>query len=519
MHSHIIPTTFASQHPDHASVPYWKDDQNQAFISANEETQEVFVNFKELGILEYKWDWEGKLVDESVVEKLLMQHLDFFKQKPLGKERFLTYRLPNPYIENEQRLGRAFMGMLSAAGLTKSLGLPTPPMQQMILPMCESAHSMMDIQEAFREMANLKHWLFDFQASGLRHIQIIPLFEQVDVIANSDQILSEYLALHQKNFGFEPTYLRPYVARSDPSLNSGHIATLLSIKIAFSKYRQFEIERGIKLYPMIGCAALLFRGGLTPENVDDFLSQYAGVRTVLIQSGFRYDYPLEKVKKAIKKLNTDIPKYQAEILENEQVLKLTKLMRIFEKPYRETVETLAATVNFIAKYFPKRRERVQHIGLFGYSRGIGKVTLPRAIKFTGSLYSLGIPPSLIGAGRGMAEAEKKGLLQPLSQTYLNLKKDYQKVACFVNLDNLKKLAEGKTKLKFDGLETACFVQILEDIKFLEKYLAITFSPQTEMEQKHQKLTTQILKALEKGETKENLEKLITEAGKCRRSLG
>ena len=42
-----------------------------------------------------------------------------------------------------------------------------------------------------------------------------------------------------------------------------------------------------------------------------------------------------------------------------------------------------------------------HVGLFGYGRslgGVGGVTLPRAIGFTASLYSIGVPPELLGLG-------------------------------------------------------------------------------------------------------------------------
>jgi phosphoenolpyruvate carboxylase len=46
----------------------------------------------------------------------------------------------------------------------------------------------------------------------------------------------------------------------------------------------------------------------------------------------------------------------------------------FEDPYRDSVEKLAPFINQMSKEFPKRRERLQHIGLFGYSRGMLEVT-------------------------------------------------------------------------------------------------------------------------------------------------
>src|SRR5664279_3842876 len=93
-----IPVTMASQHPDHASVPYWHD---SAFITVQNEHKETYLAFSDLGIEEYKWDWEGKLVDESVMERLLGEYYEFFKKNPIGKEIFLTFRLPNPKAETE----------------------------------------------------------------------------------------------------------------------------------------------------------------------------------------------------------------------------------------------------------------------------------------------------------------------------------------------------------------------------------------------------------------------------------
>ncbi len=88
-----IPGTMVSQHPDHASKPYWHKEE---YISTQQETHECFLSFSELGVTEYKWDWEGKFVDESIIERLFSEHFEYFKQFPLGQERFLTFRLPNP---------------------------------------------------------------------------------------------------------------------------------------------------------------------------------------------------------------------------------------------------------------------------------------------------------------------------------------------------------------------------------------------------------------------------------------
>lgn len=493
----------ASQHPDHAGKPYWHTD---TFISVQHETEECFRSFSELGIPEYKWDWEGKFVDESVIERLISHNFPFFQKNPLGKKRFLTFRLPNPNVETEFRVGRALMGIASAASLTKQIGLHSPPLFEVILPMTESADQMIDIQEAFQEVASLKHKLYRLENGTLSHIEIIPLFEQVSTIIHSTKILQEYIDLHKKKFGFVPEYIRPYVARSDPALNSGIVPTVIAIKIALSRYVDFEKKIGIKLYPIIGTGSLPFRGGLTPLTVKQFIQEYKGIRTALLQSAFRYDYKKETVVKAVKFLIKNLPRQKARHLAENDIGQLIKITTVFEKHYQNSVETIAPIINKIALYLPKRRERVQHIGLFGYSRGVGKVTLPRAIGFTAALYSIGIPPELIGTGRGLKEAKKRGLLTLLEKTYINLKFDLVRSGRFLNKNILHHLV--KKDRAWEG--------ILEDVKAIEEYLQEELVPYTKEEKEHHILVERIYSHLESKLTPADL---INEASLLRKSLG
>ncbi len=52
-----------SQHPDHAGKPFWH---RRKFIATHNELKECYLMYKNLGADEVMWDWEGKLVDESV---------------------------------------------------------------------------------------------------------------------------------------------------------------------------------------------------------------------------------------------------------------------------------------------------------------------------------------------------------------------------------------------------------------------------------------------------------------------
>lgn len=498
-----IPATIATQHPDHASIPYWKD--NDAFISTSEEVEECYLNFAELGCSEYKWDWEGKLVDEAVIEKLYGEYYSYFEENPIGKDKFLTFRVPNPNLETDFRLPRAFFAIWAASALANELELDQPPLFEAILPMTESADDMIAIQEAYAELKNLKHKYYNPEKGKLDHIEMIPLFEEVDIISNSDKILEEYVAKHIKMFNYAPPYIRPYMARSDPALNAGIVPTLIAIKRALSKYKSFEEKHEIKLFPMLGAAALGFRGGLRPDNVDAFMDEYAGLKTTTIQSAFRYDYPKEQVIAAIGKLEKQLQQTKVRMIEPQDDAKLADIQTLFADIYRPTIENLAAYINEVAKQVPKRRARVQHIGLFGYSRGLGQVSLPRAITFTGSLYSLGVPPELISTGRGLAKLNTEQVTL-VEQVFRNIKADLITAGRYLN----------KRVLSVRAKQDEAWKAVQQDIVELEKYLGVELGPQNDEDQEHEAITTKILEAQKEQKP---LTDLILQAAKIRRSIG
>ncbi len=492
-----------TQHPDHANVPYWH---RNALIRTHSEAYECFLSFSEYGCDEHMWDWEGKLVDESVLERLLSEHELFFQDHPLGQDKFLTFRLPNPKVETEFRLGRALMNILLTSSLAQQLGLPASPIFEVVLPLTETADELIDIQNAYQEITTLKHPLYRLDKGVLKHLQIIPLFEQVSTLINSDEIIRKYLNLHQQTFGFLPPYLRPFMARSDPALNSGLVPIMLAVKIALARYKKLAVETGVAMYPIIGVGSLPFRGGLTPLNVAEFVHEYQGCHTVLIQSAFRYDYQKEEVVQGIRGLQKLLPGSQPQEIAAHEEKALVAIIPFFEAAYTETIEGIAPIINQAAAFIPRRRERMQHIGLFGYSREVGIVKLPRAIGFTAALYSLGVPPELIGTGRGLALTTEAGHLKLLEKFYLNLRKNLEQVGGFLNKENLLQLT------KVDP----AWLDVQKDVIAIEQYLGHQLQPISAEEKMHHKLTTQIYQQLQENKS---VTELIEQAALVRKSLG
>lgn len=497
-----IPVTMATQHPDNANKPFWH---LRPFISTAAEINECYLCFSDLGIDEYNWDWEGKFVDEAVVDRLLHKHFGYFKKNPLGEKKFLTFRIPNPRVEKQFRLARAFMVVVTGAQLAQSLGFSQPPIFETILPLTETAQEVIDIQEAFKELIGIEHRLLKMEDS-VKSIEIIPLFEQVNKIIDSADILRKYIGLYRQMFKKKLEYLRPYCARSDPALNSGLVPTILALKVALSSYLDLEEETGVKFFPMLGTGSLPFRGGLSPERVGIVLNEYAGVSTLTLQSAFRYDYKLTEVKKAIQILHEKLPKTRAQKLTAKHIGYIKKCIPGFETAYQDSVEKISPLINKISAQVAKRRERLQHIGLFGYSRGVGRVKLPRAIPFTASLYSIGVPPELIGTGRGIRQAIKDGIWEKISRYYLHLKDDMVAAGYFLNRQTLINLAKRQS----------AWYEIIEDIDIIEKELQISLGPATPSHLEHSQISQKIYERLNNNK---DVTQLITYGGILRKSLG
>ena len=97
----MIPKTMSTQHPDNAMMPSWIS--GKSIISNEDEIEEAYIAYKNLDIKEVMWDAEGKDVDTHVIRKLFSKDREFFDKNILGKDIFLTYRVPNPLIEGAER--------------------------------------------------------------------------------------------------------------------------------------------------------------------------------------------------------------------------------------------------------------------------------------------------------------------------------------------------------------------------------------------------------------------------------
>lgn len=520
----MIPASMSTQHPDNANVPEWC---RGTIIDGEAEIYEAYFAFSELGCHEIMWDSEGKDVDTHVVRKLLDKHPSFFRTHQLGRDVFLTYRIPNPKIEGAERkvILETLQNIPVAYDVASSFyGRDVTPIFEVILPFTTDGREIIWLHNYYKRAIasadeimldddlRVKDWLGQIRPKS---IQVIPLIEDWDGILTTDKILEPYIKM------VKPRYMRVFIARSDPALNYGLICAVLLSKIAFSRLKSTENKYDVKIYPILGVGSMPFRGHLSPENIDKFLRENRGLSTVTIQSALKYDHPREHVRECVKILNNNLSSGELNIIEPYEEEKLMTVLRRSRRSYEEVVEELAPLINSIASYVPERRARRLHIGLFGYSRKVRGVTLPRAIPFAAALYSLGIPPEFLGC-RVLTDLNDEEW-DIIGKYYVNLRHDLEVAGGYLSWQNLEMLMGLHDKVA----EKACMngeklrnvlTKILEDLKAAEDALGVKLGPRSLSQRRHANLINNFLISYVEDNSEEANSALV-EAAKIRRSLG
>ncbi len=481
-----IPKTMATQHPDNAFMPGFAA--GKETIEGDDEISE-YPNDYNLGIHEKMHDYDGKEANPRVHERILSNEKfrQFFSRNIIGKDIFLTIRVPNPKIEKNE--GIFLLEILESipriySRLKEFYKDGASPLFEIILPMVTSSEEMELLHNYYgqyvhgkREKAisyngnskKIKDWVnSDFFPEK---IEVIPLVEDVSDMADIDKIILPYLKNHK-----ELEYLRVFIARSDPALNYGLAAAVLADKIALQRLHKTEKEFGIPIYPIIGVGGAPFRGNFRPGNIGNVLRGYPSAQTFTVQPSCKYDYHEHEVRQFIKKINEH--KRSEPIPVDEEAAK--KLIKKTSLAYRSELRLVMPYFEKLSKHVPRRRRRKLHTELFGFRI--------RAIPFVASLYSIGIPPEILGFSCLSKDDFKK-----LKQIYRSVEKDLQDALTYSNPGIIKKM-------------------LPKSLKWLKKN-KIKF----EIDNEHKKLTDEVYRNLDSEYV--NIKQIIEHQAQRRRFLG
>ena len=239
--------------------------------------------------------------------------------------------------------------------------------------------------------------------------------------------------------------------------------------------------------PILGCGSAPFRGNFKPSTVKSVIEGYPSVYTYTLQSAFKYDYNIREVTKAVDLLNETNTKEPVQVDEE----RLMPIIEKIEKEYQEQVKLLEPFINGISPYIPSRRKRKLHIGLFGYSRNVAGLKLPRAITFCAALYSFGLPPEILGLN-----ALNGNEIDYVREVYVNFDNDLRDSMMFLNESNL-------------GIFPNEIAKAVDEVKKVADF---------DVDEKHKKITSIILEEYKRKDSK-ILSENIMRAGFVRGFLG
>ncbi len=482
-----VPATMMTQHPDSAAK----------YVSIQEEPAEALDGLTPppagLGMEEIMIDFEGKLTPYHQTAQIVLGLLE--KDIIPGQDVFVTPRVANAREETAFRQIMALLSIMETIVSARDYS-DIQSVIEIVLPMVNSAEELIEVKKRIGSVVKLAHTEFGVK-DDLDLLQIIPLIEEVPELLSIDEIFTRFIE-ETREAGYKTDYLRFMLGRSDPALSYGNTSAVLANKIAISKAYQSGEKLGIDIYPILGGGSLPFRGHVTLDNIENILNTYAGVRTITIQSALRYDKSRKETRDLAEILRRELPLSSPHLYQSSEYDNLANMIGIFTSAYLDIFFDIMEPVSRLSDYMPKQRDRLARKSGVGYARDIARpdkiaryvteqsikkklrsyntnrsVSLPRAITFTASLYSIGLPPVFLGTGRGLKELKKQqgeAGIKKLLNEYPNLKQDLEFAARFVNLDNLRRFFPAEVMKKIN-----------EDVEYSCQELNINLPGQPELE--------------------------------------
>ncbi|KKG08788.1 phosphoenolpyruvate carboxylase [Methanosarcina sp. 2.H.A.1B.4] len=519
------PKVMCTQHPDSAS----------RYISTQEEPGEAIEAAVVFGCDEYMPDYEGKATPYHQNVQVVSKFIEETGLVP-GKDVFITPRAPSAVQENRFR---QLMVMMSIAEANHS-ALEYSDVQainEFVHPMTGTVREIIDAQQHMVDVSELAKKEFGFEMEVPR---IIPLIEDAPALLNAKELAKSTLFAWKERFGTAPEKFRVFLGKSDSALSFGHVASTLSCKYAINGISELESELDTEMGIIFGAGTLPFRGHLDLKNAENFFREYRGIGTITLQSAVRYSHEKGDAEALVNLAKKKLPE-TPELFSLEEKEELVNLIGIFGTRYSRIIRELSSTINQLADLLPQQRDRLMHSGSGGYSRSapdisgiirlcrsdIGKelnasmpaenLHLPRAIKFTGALYSIGLPPEFIGTGTALKEAREKlgdeACERLLTKYFPSLASDLSFASGYLDLNVASRFLSG-----------ACLKEVQRDIEVLNDTFNLETRPEPSYRILLEMMQPDLLQAGTAGncmdeEVSQLVCSTLTKMGKIRKALG
>jgi phosphoenolpyruvate carboxylase len=519
------PKVMCTQHPDSASK----------YISTQEEPEEALEAAIVFGCDEYMPDYEGKATPYHQNVQIVSEFIEKTDLVP-GKDVFITPRAPSAVQENRFRQLMVMMSIAEAnCGALEYSEIQA--INEFVHPMTGTVKEIIDAQQHMVDVSELAKKEFGF---SMEAPHIIPLIEDAPALLHAKELAESTILAWKEHFGATPDKFRVFLGKSDSALSFGHVASTLSCKYAINGISELNSELDTCIGIIFGAGTLPFRGHLSLKNAENFFNEYQGIGTITLQSAIRYNHEKGDAKALVDLAKARLPE-TPEIFSCEEKEELVNLIGIFGANYSRILRELAPIINRVSDLLPQQRDRLMHKGSGGYFRNAPDISclirlcspdignelkasmpmenlhLPRAIKFTGALYSIGLPPEFIGTGLALEDTRKKlgeaACEKLLTKYFPSLESDLNFASKYLDFNVVSRF-----------LPEACLKRIRKDIEILRDTLSLDVRPDPSYRILLEMMQPDFLQAGTEGDCMdEEVAQLVcstlTKMGKIRKALG
>jgi len=398
-----------------------------------------------------------------------------------------------------------------------------------------------DVKSLVRVEANfniIKNYILEssLKPVDVKDLRFIPSLENLGSLINAADIISSYVNAHSMMLPQESEKIRVYLARENISAKFGMIPSTLALRLALSRLKGSAESLSVPIYPILECGSLPLRGNLNHESKDSFLKTYSGVATVAAPSSLVYDSG-KRASDLVKLLKDELQGKSPPEFSEEDEAQIRELIAFFAYEYTRTVSKAADVLMRLAPLIPERREapvnehlnvdfrELEPLKTRNTNMALEPFTIPSPVKYAALMYSLGVPPEIIGVGRTLSllEKKRKELADRLFDFYPSLEDDVSSAWRYICLE-----AAGKV------FPESFVSDLAEDVRLIKEVL----SPKENYSTSHRVMSMMISeyaalksipeKNLRDAEVKEfvrnekleeSIKQLILQAGRIRGALG
>ncbi len=397
------------------------------------------------------------------------------KDIKVGQDVFITPWIPSSYNEGPFRQLATLLSIMDTnAKLFKDI--KKLAISNLLISMIHSEKLFLDARRRIFEILQISNEEFGIE-NRQEEFLLIPVFQDIQDVFNATHIM-ENLIMGSEREGIYLNKMRIAFNLAEIAIKSSFVPAYLATKIALKNVKAFQEDSDYHFSIMLMGGSLPYRGNLSSDNMDYLKQSLPNVETYIMPATFIYNNTADKAAETISLILDSEPSEEVEYFELDEVIEMKKISLIFEYHYRKDLYDAFKDTLKLSEYVPTLRSRYLHLkertypvtGRYKeYSNIFSEDYLQNYIKeiqaldeydirinstvFATTMYTIGLPPEILGAGKAFRCLRKymgeEGLSKLLKEYFPGIISYYNKILEFSHPEISRDLVSEKLITEFE----------------------------------------------------------------------